>query len=159
MYRRPRLFRRAANGSVAVEMAIILPLFILVLVVPFFLARLFWFYSVGQKAAHDATRFLSTATQAEMRTPGGGFNEARVAAIARWIAQEELQEILPFTEGILIDVQCNTSACGANVPEVVRVGVQISLHDNFFGSITSSYLGNTDMVLVGDVTMRYVGDR
>lgn len=157
MKTRPKLFRKSATGSVAVEMAAILPLFLLFLVVPLFFARIFWFYSVGQKAAHDATRFLSTATQAEMRTPGGGFSEARVAAIARWIAQEELQEILPFTEGILIDVQCNTGACGAVTPQTVHVGIQITLHDNFLGNLTSAYIGSTDMVLVGDVTMRYVG--
>jgi Flp pilus assembly protein TadG len=155
---RPRLFRKAAKGSVAVEMAFILPIFILVLAVPLFFARVFWFYSVGQKAAHDATRFLSTATQAEMRTPGGGFNEAKVAAVARWIAQEELQEILPFTDGILIDVQCNSGTCGATVPDTVHVGIQVTLHDTILNGITGDYLGNTDMVLVGNVTMRYVGN-
>jgi cbb3-type cytochrome oxidase subunit 3 len=155
---RPTLFRKSAKGSVAVEMAIILPIFLLLLAVPIFLARIFWFYSAGEKAAHDATRFLATATQAEMRTPGGGFNEAKVAAVARWIAQQELEEILPFTDGIIIDVQCNSSGCGAVVPGTVHVGIQITLHDSLLDGITAEYLGNTDMVLVNNVTMRYASD-
>jgi len=149
--------RHSAAGGVAVEMAIVMPLLILLLAVSLFFARVYLFYSVGQKAAHDAARFLSTATQAEMRTPGGGFNEARIAALARWIAQEELREIVDFTDGILIDIECNTGACGAAVPDMVHVRVQITLHDTIFGNLTTSYLGNTDMVMVGNVTMRYVG--
>jgi cbb3-type cytochrome oxidase subunit 3 len=152
-----RGYQKAAKGSVAVEMAAILPIFVILLTLFFFFARIFWFYSVGQKAAHDAARFLSTSTQAEMRTPGGGFSEAQVAAVARWIAQEELQEILPYTDGILIDIHCNTGACGATVPGTVHVGIQITLHDNLLDGLTSIYLGSTDMVLIGNVTMRYVG--
>jgi len=157
MKARPKLFRKSADGSVAVEMAVILPILLLFLAVPLFIARIFWFYSVGEKAAHDAARFLSTATQAEMRTPGGGFNEAKVAAVARWIAQQELEEILPFTDGIIIDVQCNTGGCGAAVPNTVHVGVQTTLHDNILGGMTSLYFGGTDLVLYSNVTMRYVG--
>lgn len=156
---RRKLFRRSAKGSVAVEMAFVLPIFLLLLAVPLFFARVFWFYSVGQKAAHDATRFLSTATQAEIRTSGGGFNEAKVAAVARWIAQQELEEILPFTDGILIDVQCNSGSCGLNVPSTVHVGIQIGVHDNILDSLSSKYLGRTDTVLIGNVTMRYVGSQ
>lgn len=157
MKERPKPYQRKAEGSVAIEMAAVLPILVMLLTVIFFLARIFWFYSVGQKAAHDAARFLSTSTQAEMRTPGGGFSEAQVAAVARWIAQEELQEILPYTDGILIDIHCNTGACGAAVPSTVHVGIQITLHDSILDGLTSIYLGSTDMLLVGNVTMRYVG--
>lgn len=157
MTMRRGIWRRSANGSVAVEMAIILPIFLMLLAVPLFFARVFWFYSVGQKAAHDAARYLATATQAEMRT-AAGFNEANVAATARWIAQQELEEILPFTESILIDIQCNTGTCGGAVPASVHVGIQIILHDTLLGDMTSYYLGDTNLRLLGDVTMRYVGD-
>jgi cbb3-type cytochrome oxidase subunit 3 len=146
------------RGSVAVEMAMILPILLLVLAVPLFFARVFWVYSVGQKAAHDAARYLSTATQAEMRTPGGGFNEARVAAVARWIAQQELEEIVPFTDGIPIAVLCDSGPCGGIIPQTVHVKIQINLHDGILENLTSEYIGNTSMVLFGDVTLRYVGN-
>jgi len=155
---RARLWRRTQQGSVAVEMAIILPVFLVLLAAPLFLAIVFWCYSAGQKAAHDAARYLSTATQAEMRTYGGGFNEATVAATARWIAQQELEGILPFTDGIPIDIECNGSLCGAPaIPATVHVKVRIGLHDTLFDSITRESIGETGMELVSDVTLRYVG--
>jgi cbb3-type cytochrome oxidase subunit 3 len=154
---RSRLWKRPEQGSVAVEMAIILPIFLMLLALPLFLACVFWFYSVGQKAAHDAARYLSTATPVEMKTPGGGFNEAPVAATARWIAQQELEGILPLTDGILIQVQCNANVCGLGVPSTVRVDVSIGMHDPMLFGLTSEYLGNTYMTLTGSMTLRYVG--
>lgn len=135
-------------------MAVILPILIMMLAVPLFLGHVFWLYSVGQKAAHGAARYLSMASQAEMRTPGGGFSEANVAATARWIAQQELEGILPFTDGVRIQIQCNGIACGAVVPTSVRVKVQISMHDALLADITSYFVGATGMVVAGDVTMR-----
>lgn len=134
-----------------------LPLLVLILALGLFFARIYMFYSVGQKAAHDATRFLSTVTQAEMRTSAGGFGEARVAALARWIAQEELMDIVGFTDGIMIHVSCDGVACGAGVPGTVQVHIQITLHDDVLGNLTSIYLGHTNLLLIGGATMRYVG--
>ena len=148
--------RRSARGSVAVEMALILPLFLILLAGPLYIARAAWFYSVGQKAAHDATRYIATATQAELRTPGGGFNEPRVPAIARWIAQQELGEIVPLTDGILITIQCDGDGCGLLVPVKVRTGVRIGLQDHLLGGLTTQYFGSTNMTLSSEVTMRYV---
>jgi cbb3-type cytochrome oxidase subunit 3 len=153
----PRLWKRPEQGSVAVELAIILPIFLTLLSGPLFLACVFWFYSVGQKAAHDAARYLSTATQAEMRTAGGGFNEAAVAATARWIAQQELVGILPLTDSILIDIKCNNVACGAAVPTTVHVDIQISMHDPILNDLTAKYIGDTNLLLASSVTLRYVG--
>ena len=149
-------FRGSANGSVAVEMALILPLFLILLAGPLYMARAAWFYSVGQKAAHDATRYIATATQAELRTPGGGFNEARIPAIARWIAQQELGELVPLTDGIAITILCDVDACNALTPTRVRTSVQITLHDNLLGDLTMDYLGSSEMTMTSEVTMRYV---
>jgi len=148
--------RRSAQGSVAVEMALILPLFLILLAGPLYLARAAWFYSAGLKAAHDATRYVATATQAEMRTGGGGFNEARVPAIARWIAQQELGELVPLTDSIGIAIQCDGGVCILLKPSTVRTTIRIGLKDNLLGSLTEQYLGYTDMTLSSEVTMRYV---
>lgn len=153
------MFRKAQKGSVLIEMAIVLPLLVLLLAAPLFYARVFWYYSVAEKAAHDAARYLSTVTQAEMRTPGGGFNEAKAAAVARWIAQQELEYVAQATisDGVLIDVQCDGSACGGGVPSTVHVKVQTILHDNIFGDFMASENINTDITLVSEMTLRYVG--
>jgi hypothetical protein len=119
---------------------------------------MFWFYSAGEKAAHDATRYLSSVSQADMRTPGGGFNEAEVAAIARWIAQEELKDVLPFSDGILIIILCDGDSCGGGVPSTVRTSVKITLHDNILNALTTAFTSNTDVRLNSAVTMRYVGN-
>jgi len=148
--------RRSATGSVAVEMALILPLFLILLAGPLYLARAAWFYSVGQKAAHDATRYIATATQAEIRTTGSGFNEARAPAIARWIAQQELGEIITFSDGIVITIQCDGSGCGLLAPVSVGTAVRIGLHDNLLGGLTMDYLGSAGMTMNSEVTMRYV---
>jgi len=148
--------RRSATGSVAVEMALILPLFLILLAGPLYIARAAWFYSVGQKAAHDATRYIATATQAEMRNAGSGFNEARVPAIARWIAQQELGEIVTFSDGILITILCDGDNCGLVAPVSVRTAVKIGLHDNLLGGLTMDYLGAAGMTMNSEVTMRYV---
>jgi hypothetical protein len=153
---RYKRFRRSANGSVAVEMALILPLFLILLAGPLYMARAAWFYSVGQKAAHDATRYAATATQAELRTGGSGFNEARVPAIARWIAQQELGELVPLTDSIAIEIQCDGDRCSTATPTRVRTSVQITLHDQLLGSLTIDYLGFSDMKMDSEVTMRYV---
>jgi hypothetical protein len=158
MVLRYKRFRRSAHGSVAVEMALILPLFLILLAGPLYMARAAWFYSVGQKAAHDATRYIATATQAELRTGGGGFNEARVPGIARWIAQQELGELVPLTDSIAITILCDGDVCSALIPTRVRTGVQITLHDNLLGGLTMDYLGSADMTMASEVTMRYVAE-
>lgn len=156
MTARYKRLRKLAKGSVAVEMALILPLFLILLAGPLYIARAAWFYSMGQKAAHDATRYVATATQAELRTGGGGFSEARVPAIARWIAQEELGEIVPFSDSIAIMIQCDGDACSTATPTRVRTSVQITLHDDILGGLTMDYLGASDMKMDSEVTMRYV---
>lgn len=154
---KPRLSGKSEKGSVAIEMAFVLPILILLLTLMVFFARIFWVYSTAQKAAHDAARFLSTATQAEIRTGGGGFNEARYPAIARWIAQEELMDVLPWVDTIAITPLCDTSACNATVPGTVRVKVEISLQDDIFTDLITDYLGNPNVVLKSSTVLTFVG--
>jgi Flp pilus assembly protein TadG len=152
-----RFNARRVRGSAAVEAAIVLPILILFLAFPFFFAQVFWFYSVAAKASHDAARFLSTATKLEVKATAGGFAEAPISALTRQIAQAELTEILPATEGILIDVQCDLGACGLSVPETVRVRVRIHVKDRIFGAFTDELTGSDGMILTSDATMRYAG--
>lgn len=148
-----RHFRRRERAAVAVEMAIILPILIMLLTTLVFFARVFWYYSVIQKAAHDTTRFLSTASQIEMRTTG-----APIAAVARSIAMDETAVLNPVVDAIAIDVQCNFATCGFSVPATVRTVIQLKMRDNIFGPITSAFYGEDGLLLTADVTMRYAGN-
>lgn len=143
---------RRARGAVAVEMALVLPLLVLLVTTLIFFARFFWYYSVMQKSAHDAARFLSTASQVEMRTTG-----APIALVARSIADAGTAVLVPAVDAMAIDVQCNFSTCGFAVPTTVRVVIQTRMRDTIFGPLTSAFYGEDGLLLVADVTMRYAG--
>lgn len=134
------------------EMALVLPLLVLLVTTLIFFARFFWYYSVMQKTAHDAARFLATATQVEMRTTG-----APIAAVARSIADAGTAVLVPVVDAMAIDVQCNFSTCGFAVPTTVRVVIQARMRDTIFGPLTSAFYGEDGLLLVADVTMRYAG--
>jgi hypothetical protein len=153
-----RCFRRTEQGSIAVETAIILPVLLLFLAVPFFLARLFWYYSVAEKAAHDSARFLSHATRMEIQGSTGGA-EPGVAALARAIANAELDEVRPGLVGASPTVQCDGLSCdGLSIPTMVRVVVRIRVRDDIFGFATDPFFGEDGLLLTADVTMRYAGN-
>jgi Flp pilus assembly protein TadG len=158
---------RQERGSVAIELAAVLPVLLLILVMPLFYARVFWYYSVAEKAAHDAARFLSSATQAEMRTLGDSGVEARVATIAQWIAATETEMLVPVMERRIILIQCGYGSgsslsfvsCSDNVaPSVVRVYVSMRMYDDLFSEFTSALYPEEGLHLNSDITMRYVGN-
>jgi Flp pilus assembly protein TadG len=152
--------RHREQGSVAVEAALVLPILLLFLAVPLFFARVFWYYSVAEKAAHDAARFLSTATQVEMKTQTGGGGDAPLANVARSIADAEIEEIKPALDAWSIAVQCDLSPCGIAVPQTVRVQVRLRISDNIFAPITDPYykVAGEGLLLTSDLTMRYAGN-
>jgi Flp pilus assembly protein TadG len=141
------------QGVAAVEMAIVLPILILLLTTLVFFARVFWYYSVMQKAAHDTARVLSTANQIEIRAAG-----VPMLAVARSIVEAETAILNPVADDLAIDVQCNFATCGFAVPATVRVVIQMRMRDQIFGPITSAFYGDDGMVLTADVTMRYAGN-
>jgi Flp pilus assembly protein TadG len=154
-----RFRRRAEKGSVAVETVLCLPLLILFLVVPLFLARAFWYYSVAQKAAHDSARFLANASQVEMVVPDGSHDEdLPIAALAEAIAHAELDEIKPALVRSTVTITCDLDACGDQVPQTVRASVRLRFSDDLFGAFTSEYFGEDPLLLEARVTMRYVGN-
>jgi Flp pilus assembly protein TadG len=153
-----RFFRRTERGGVAVEAALILPVLILFLAAPLFAARVFWYYSVAEKAAHDGARFLSSVSRAEIQASTGGA-EPGVAALAKSIADDELDEIKPALVGATTGAQCDFGPCGGlTVPQTVRVTVQVKVRDDIFGFITDEYFGEDGLLLTAAVTMRYAGN-
>lgn len=153
-----RCFQRKEQGSVAVETAIILPVLILFLAVPLFLARIFWYYSVAEKAAHDSARFLSQASRVEILGPGNGAKPG-VVGLAESIIEAELEEIRPGVEVLPHTILCEGYTCGGvGAPADVRVAVRILVRDEWFGPITNPIFGEDGLQLTADVTMRYAGN-
>lgn len=157
--RKTRTGRRSEKGSVAVETVFCLPLLILFLVVPLFLARAFWYYSVAEKAAHDGARLLSNARQSEIvATAGSGGQGLPIAQLAAAIAHAELDEIKPALEWYSVTALCDLDECGLAVPQTVRLSVRLRMRDDIFGPFTSELFGDGPLLLEARVTMRYVGN-
>lgn len=153
-----RFHRRAEQGSIAIETAFSLLILSVFIVIPFLLARIFWFYSVAEKAAHDGARFLSNAAQHEIVVPMGSGDEASIARLAESIAHAELDEIKPALEYFTITALCDLDQCGFEVPQTVRVSVRLRIRHEMFGSIAADIFGEDPLQLEARVTMRYVGD-
>ncbi|TFW29877.1 TadE/TadG family type IV pilus assembly protein [Massilia horti] len=142
--------RQRANGGVAVELAVLLPVIVLFVSVVLFFGRVFWHYTVAEKAAYDAVRFLASASAVEFRTQGPGGGKAHVAAIAEAIVKEEIAELYqggPYVPAV--DVLCDLRSCnGTFVPAKLTVMVSLNIADPFFDGITSELAGESEVAIV-----------
>ena len=144
------------RGVAAVELAIILPILVALLAVPFFFGRVFWHYAVAEKAAHDAARYLSSVPVTEMKS------QARIAAVvdvSRQIYDLETADLNPGIYPATPTFQCGGIACaGLLVPDTVRVTVQMRVFADFLTSLTGDFTDEEGgIVLTADVTLPYVG--
>jgi len=145
---------RRQRGVAAVEFAILVPLLLILLSAPLYIGRVLWHYTVVQKAAHDAARYLSTVPEAEMRStalaPGA-------AAFADSIIQAELADLNTGSVPPLVSVKCNDRACGGIIVwSTVSVTIDAEIKDPFFGT---GYGGVDGLVLTADVQMKYIGSK
>lgn len=146
---------RRERGAAAVELALILPVVVLFLMVPLFFARYFMHYSVAQKAARDAARYLSSVPTAEMLTTTSPIGEIEAAKLAKSLGYMETAELSPGPGGIFIEAQCDGLTClGKAIPSTVRVTVTIQFSDTVFPEFTTDYSA-TPLWIVGDVSMPY----
>jgi len=160
LIRKPSLRRR---GSVAVECAIVLPVLLLLISSLLFFARVFWCYTVAQKAAHDGARFLATTTLREI-TPSSTGNDVPVALVAEKIARDEVAELNPGA-GIGVEVLCYQGTptpywghCfGIDVPKEVLVRVTVPVMDSFFDPFTEFFTDGNPIVLRAVMATHYVG--
>jgi hypothetical protein len=160
MYRRQR-------GAAAVELALLIPVLLVLLTAPLLLAWYFWHYTVAQKAAHDAALFLSRASLLEMRTLGPN-GQVPSTLIARSIADQELAQLGLGTNVPAPSVECeyagvpNTSfrdCSGVETPVGVKVSIVIPLTAPILPDLIGLYAGEGDGLLVkADIRMTYVGN-
>ena len=151
--RRPEASRRQA-GTAAVELALMLPILIVFLTVPIFFARCFWHYTVAQKAAQDAARYLSTVSRSEMMSPTLA---TEAAALATRIANLEMAELSPGSTILPPTVYCDDDNCGissGNVPAVVRVKIVFNMYDSIFGIVD---VGRYGIQITANAKVPYVG--
>lgn len=140
------LRRRNVNerGSVAVEFAIVLSAILLPLLVgSLFFGRFFWHYSVAEKAAQNAARFLASASPTEFKIPGSS-GEAVIVGAAKALAQAEIAELSPSPMyPPLVYVYCDGGPClpfrTAPLPTTVSVYVTMSMDDPFFNGLSALF--------------------
>jgi Flp pilus assembly protein TadG len=146
---------RRERGSAAVELALILPILITLLTFPVFYARCLWHYTVAQKAAQDAARYMASVPAAEMRSRKLG---AAAQKIAEEIANQEIAELAPGKEFDPPQITCDGLSCGSSTgktPSKVRVYISFGMADTFFGAVDTGRYG---LLITADVTMRYAGN-
>lgn len=147
--------RTRQRGSAAVELALILPVLVIFLTYPVFYASVFWHYTVAQKAAKDAARYLSTVSAQEMRSKKLA---PAAAAIALEIATTEIAELAPGSVIDTPEVYCDGGLCkgvtGGALPKTVHVKITFDMYDTWFGV---AYTGRYGLQIQSYVTMRYVG--
>lgn len=144
------------RGIAAVELAILLPILVALLAVPFYLGRVFWHYTIAEKAAHDAALYLSSVPLTEMKSQT---RVAEVVDVAQQIYDLEAAEMNPGAFPAVPTFLCNTSFClGLTVPDTIRVTVQMRVFDDFLSTFTTDYKDEEGgIVLTADVSMPYVG--
>ena len=140
------------RGAAAVELAILIPILIVILAPLILYARYMWHYTVVHRAAQDAAQYLATVPKAEMNSR---LLAGRAKDVAVEIVKTELADLAP--EDALYDpgVYCDTEECGsvAGAPQTVRVLVSFEFYDNIF----HTYLGPRGFTIEANVTMSYVG--
>ena len=147
--------RRRQRGVAAVEFALLLPILVAFLTIGFFIASIFWHYTMAQKAAQDAARYLSTVPAAEMMNPAA----ARAAGeLAQEIIRREIAEVSPASQIGSLETFCDTSNCGGKppgtIPTTVRVNFLVSMFDPN-GVVDVGWYG---LPITANYTMRYVGN-
>lgn len=131
------------RGAAAVELALILPVLLLLIFLPLFIGRYFWHYTAAQKVAQDSARYLSTLSAQELREEV----LAREAAIvAKNIVLAEIQELDPGPSEPDIIITCGDDPCigvgDLPLPETVRVTVRMRYFD-MLGLIDTGRYGIT----------------
>jgi hypothetical protein len=151
---RPPTRGRRQRGAAAVELALTLPVLMILLGYIVFYGRVLYNYEVAQKAAHDAARYLSSAAAVNMRSTAQVGNEV---AVTQAIANAELAGLNPGPgNGPFVFIQCDGVQClGMSLPVTVKVEIQILVRNDIFGYYMP-YTG--DSWLQARSVMRYVGN-
>ncbi|MCA1245703.1 TadE/TadG family type IV pilus assembly protein [Massilia sp. MS-15] len=146
---------RCQRGLAAIEFALCLPVLVALLVLPVFFARAFWHYTMAQKAAQNAARYLAGASAAELGAPDAPRAASR---LAREIVQRQIAEMSQGAVVSGIDVACDESSCAdtpeGRLPATVRVSFQVTMSEP--GGLAG--FGWYDLPINASYTLRHAGN-
>lgn len=132
--------RSRQRGIAAVEFAIILPILILLMVFPIFIARALMHYSVAAKAAQSASMYLATVPLQEMESHD---RKTAAVALAKAIVDITVDELHPGGEyPVSVDVDCDEQECtGPLAPTEIRIILKIWMFDDFNNEMVNAFGG------------------
>ncbi|MET0322654.1 MAG: TadE family protein [Duganella sp.] len=134
--RQPAAPCRPAGGVAVMEMLIVMMFLLTVLIVPLYLGRYFYHYTMAQKAVQNAVTYLARVPVAEIVNPQ---RAAIVAGVANQMVAEMLAEVAGSDVPPTVIVQCGQFFCsGLERPATVTVGVMLPVDDIFFPTYLSS---------------------
>jgi len=149
------LGERRQRGLAAIEFALCLPVLVALLVLPVFFARAFWHYTMAQKAAQNAARYLAGASAADLGAPDAPHAASK---IAREIVQRQIAEMSQDAVVSGIDVACDESSCAGTpegkLPATVRVSFQVTMSEP--GGLAG--FGWFDLPINASYTLRHAGN-
>lgn len=141
---------RWQRGAVALELALTLGFLFPVAAMLIFYGRVLYNYEVAQKAAHDAVRYMASASILNINNPAMAAQEV---AVAQAILQQELSALNPNM--LAMSVTCDGQQCaGMGVPTTVTVGLQINVRNQMVGYAPEL----PDQRIAITQSMRYVGN-
>jgi hypothetical protein len=145
---------RHQRGSVAIELGLLFPILLMFVALPVFYSRCLWHYTVAQKAAQDAVRYLASVPKSEM-TSSALASAAGNRAIE--IATREIAELAPGSEIIGPISYCDTKSCGflmpaGTLPSTVSIEIWFSMSDPWFDIVLWD-----EISINAKVTLNYVG--
>lgn len=159
--------RQHQDGSITIETAFVLPVFLLFLAFPsIVLAFYYRQYTAAHKAAHDAAIYLSTAPRAEFTTSGPDGNFAALT-VAKKIVEKELAGIVPA--GVSVDpyvtcfyLQAGIAKGNACTPQVFKndnvplFQFDVAINLPFINPLTGSEISSMYISTIPSV--RYLGN-
>lgn len=125
---------RRQRGIAAVELALVLPILLVLLAFRLYLGRVLWHYTVIERAAQAAARYLSIIPASEIKNTT---TAPAVAAVANHIVAAETAELAPGSVLPLVNINCDTGTCGGiTTPGTVRGTIEVAMDDIFYAGVT-----------------------
>lgn len=160
---------RRESGSVAVEFAILLlTVLIPLLAGALFFGRFFWHYTVAEKAAQDAARFVATASPTELKVQCTVlfYRDPCVVMAAMGLAATELEELNPGgIDAPSVAIYCDDKKCptnrGTGLPSAISAEIRMTVEDPFLTGLASFFMGPEASVtypIVATARSHYVGN-
>lgn len=142
---------RRQRGSVALELALVLPFVLTLLSAVVFCGRLSYHYEVANKAARDGARYLSSVAALNMKNPALAAQESN---LAQAIVEAELSALGASQPSVVVTCDSIPCAMVSGTPSEVAITVIAPVPNIFPGYLP----GLLDQRLIITSRARYVGN-